>query len=269
MIHSHTKKRCVAGLLGMLIIASAFPVANAAPQEPPASAASESPTIADPVVGTINQEPVTAAEYRMIMERKTSLVYGYFKQEKGLDDHLGYWSESSDPTGPLAKLREMTRDELVRIKVIQGLAKEKGLIADTSFSTIQDDYIRENARRRAALAAGEVVYGPSQYRRLAIYYFIRFGDLRYKLQEALAKEVAPGITEDEIQAYYDESTKTPGAKPLDADLKRRIRDALAENEAKKQIETVQIAARVEMNPDLLRGIVPRVDPVPDPARSPL
>ena len=49
--------------------------------------------IADPVVATVNDQLVTAAEYRLVMERKVALVYSYFKEHQNLDDHLGYWSE--------------------------------------------------------------------------------------------------------------------------------------------------------------------------------
>jgi hypothetical protein len=268
MIPSHTKSLRVTGLLGALILVSVIPLANAGPQEPLLSGTPPSSMVTDPVVGTINQEPVSAAEYRMIMERKTSLVYSYFKSEKGLDDHLGYWSETSGPTGPLAKLREMIRDELVRIKVVQSLAREKGLIADASFATLQNDYTRENARRRAALDAGEVVYGPKQYRSVGIYYYVRFGDLRYKLLEALAKEAAPGISDDDIKACYDERTAGPDAKLLDDELKQRIREALAGKQAEKQLEAFQAAARVELNADLLRGIIPRIDPAQDAVPPP-
>lgn len=216
---------------------------------------------ADPIVATINQEPVSAAEYRIIMGRKTPLVYSYFKSEKNIDDHLGYWSETSGPNGPLAKLREMVRDELVRIKVVQGLAKEKGLIPDISFATLQNDYTRENARRRAALETGEVIYGPQQYLRLETYYYTRFGDLRYRLLCALAKDVEAGISEESIKSYYNESLMASHA-PLDADLKIRIRDLLAKKQAEKQVEALQASAQVEMKAELLRGIIPRVDPAP-------
>lgn len=262
MIDHQPRKLRIAGLLGALTLGFASLIAGAGPQEPPVSVTPASPDAADPVVGTVNREPVSAAEYRMVMERETALVYSYFKREKDMDDHAGYWRETSGPAGPLAQLRERVRDELVRIKVTQALARGKGLIADTSFMRIQHDYTRENARRRAALDVGEVVYGPKQYRSLATYYYVRFGDLRYQLVEALAREAEPGISENEIKAFYDDKT-TVDSPPLDAELQKRIRAILAEKQAERQIENLRASARVEMNADLLRPIIPRLDPDPD------
>ena len=58
----------------------------------------------------------------------------------------------------------MTREELVLIKVCQGLAKAKGLVQETSFASFQSDFERENARRAKAVTEKEVIYGPRQYR---------------------------------------------------------------------------------------------------------
>jgi hypothetical protein len=212
----------------------------------------------DPVVATINGEPVSAAEYRMVMERKTALVYNYFKQTRDLDDHFGYWSENSGPEGPLAKLRELTREELVRIKVSQGLAKERGLIQETAFADFQRAFERENARRSAAKKAGEVVYGPEQYR-MPAYYYIRFGDLSYKLKQALAKEAEPSITENEIKQFYKENRETLAGKPLDEELRNRILSVLGKQKADQLLEACYAKAEVKMEDELLRPIVPRVD----------
>lgn len=263
MLRFFAKRQAVAGLLGILpALAWTIPFASAGPQATVASGTHESSAITDPVVGRINQEPVSAAEYRMIMERKTALVYSWFKAEKGIDDHAGYWSETSGPTGPLARLREMVGDELIRIKVIQCLAREKGLITDTSFAALQHDYARENARRRAALDGGEVVYGPEQYRRLAIYYYVRLGDLRHRLLQVLAQEAEPAVSEDEIKTYYNAHKTTLATPTLDAELKKRIRGALAAREAEKQVESLRTAAPVEWSVDLLHGITPRRDSAP-------
>jgi hypothetical protein len=216
---------------------------------------------ADPVVATINNEAVTAAEYRLVMERKTAEVFGYMKQRYDLDDHPGYWSESTGPEGPLAKLREVVLEELVRIKVCQGLAKEKGLVRETSFAAFQEEFQRENARRSEAKRQGQVVYGPAQYR-MAAYYYIRFGDLIYKLTQALAKEGEAQIPEAEIVKFYQENKASYDNKPL-AEVRQRILEVLSLKEARKQLKALYASASVKVNEKPLRGLVPRVDAGPD------
>ncbi len=214
--------------------------------------------VVDPVVATINGEPVSAGEYRLVMERKVSLVYSYFKEHQNLDDHLGYWSENTGPDSPLAKLRQMTREELVRIKVYQGQAKAKGLIQDATFATFHSDFERENARRALALAARQVVYGPPQYRETS-YYYIRFGDLVFKLKQAMAKEIQPQITDAEVAAFYKENKATLGDKSL-ADSRPGILTFLSTKAAGKQLDALCASAKVDFNEVLIRPIVPRIDP---------
>lgn len=218
------------------------------------------PASADSMVATINNEPVEAGEYRLIMERKTSEVFTYMKQHHDLDDHFGYWSESSGPEGPLAKLREMVLNELVRIKVYQGLAKEKGLLQETTFTNFKAQFERENARRREATRLGQVIYGPSQYRMVS-YYYILFGDLDYKLKEALAKELEPKIPEADIGRFYEENKPAFANRSL-ADAKPRIVTLLGKKEAEKQLAALCLAAKAKVDEPSLRAIVPRVDNEP-------
>jgi len=212
----------------------------------------------DPVVATINKEPVSAREYRLVMELQVAVVYSLFKEKQNLDDHLGYWNESSGPTGPLAKLREVVRGELIKIKVYQGLAKEKGMLNETTYSAFHAEFTRENARRTAALGAGQAIYGPPQYRETP-YYYIRLGDLVYKLKQAISKEHESKITESEIGKYYDENKASFGDKSL-SDARQEILTVLSVEEAGKEIDALCASAKVEVSEHRLRSIVPRSDP---------
>ncbi|MFA6288347.1 MAG: hypothetical protein WC661_13260 [Opitutaceae bacterium] len=216
--------------------------------------AETSVAVADPVVMTIGDEPVSAREYRLVMERQVAGVYGYFKQTQNLDDHAGYWIETTGENGPLARLRQVVRDELVRIKVHQAVAKKRGLADKTTYADFQRDFVAENARRKDEHARGGVIYGPPQYREAA-YYYIRLGDLVYKLQESLATELEPGITEAAIAAFHE---KNKGEKPLD-EVRLKIRALLATQEAGRQLRALCATARVETDPAALRPLVPRVD----------
>jgi len=212
----------------------------------------------DQIVATINDEPVSASEYRLVMRRQVALVYSYFKEHQNLDDHLGYWSESSGPTGPLAKLREMTREELTRIKVYQGLAKEEKILTDATFAAFRTEFEQENARRNEARRAKQAIYGPVQYD-MASYYYIRFCDLAYKLKQALAKELASKVTEAEIKNYYQANKASLGDKSLE-EMRPGILTALSNLEAERKLEALCKSAKMNVHEDLLKSIVPRSDP---------
>ncbi len=208
----------------------------------------------DPVVMTINGEPVSAREYRLVMERQTAGVYGYFKAHHDLEDHVGYWSEASGPEGPLARLRQAVRAELVRIKVHQAIARQRGLVEKTTYADFHREFMAENLRRQEAHAQGQVIYGPPQYRE-ATYYYIRLGDLVYKVQKAIAEELGPGITEEAIEAFYEANK---GAKSLDEE-RTKIRALVSAKEAEKHLQALCDAARVEVDETALRSLVPRID----------
>jgi len=215
----------------------------------------------DPIVATINEEPVSADEYRLVMERKAPLVYAYFKEHYNLDDHLGYWSETTEPENPLAKLRELTKEELVRIKVYQSQAKIRGFIKETTFADFRMEFDRENARRSAAQLTGQVIYGPPQYR-LTSYYYVRLGDLVYKVKQALAQDAEPGISESEIKNFYKENKTSFEGESL-VDARKAILKALSSKVAERELDALCATAKVDIKETVVRPIVPRLDAKPD------
>lgn len=212
----------------------------------------------DTVVAAVNGEPVFADEYRLVMERQVATVYSYFNQQSGKEDCIGYWSESTGPDGPLAKLRELVGEELIRIKVCSSLGKKKGLLADSSFTEFRAAFERENSRRKVAKSAGEVVYGPLQYR-MATWYYIRIGDLVFKLKQSLAREREPGIAEEEIREFYERNKESYADRSLD-EVKEGIVQFLSLKAAEKELDALCAAARLDVKEELLRAITPRTDP---------
>lgn len=213
--------------------------------------------VADPVVGMIDGEPVTAAEYRVVMSRRIAAVYAFFKEHHDRDDHPGFWSEHATAPAPLAHLRTLVREELTRIKVQQVLAKRKGLVVDVSFAGFQRDFERENARRRSARDGGELVYGPRRYGE-ADFYYVRFKELAYQLKRTLAREAAPTIGDADIVAYYETRRDMFGGKPW-TEFRESIAKALQERAAEQVVAAAVAAAEVEFNELALRTLVPRVD----------
>lgn len=211
----------------------------------------------DVTILSVNGEPVSAGEYTLVMRRQTALVYAHFKRTRDLDDHAGYWSPDSGPDGPLAKLRELTRAELVRIKIFQSEARSRGLMKNIDFASYRRALEKENTRRVAAKAAGEVVYGPPRYRPDA-YYYILFRDVAYKLEHAMAKELEAAVTPAEIDAFVADHAEA--FKPLPAeDVRRRATEELALRAAQKKLQDLVASAAIVTNPEALARMTPRAD----------
>ena len=235
--------------------------ANAQSLNKDVPSASPSPADAEdyPVVLTINQEPVSAREYRMVMQRNVASVFNYFKEQENLDDHAGYWADSG-PTRPLARLRKTTLEELTKIKVHQGRAKELGLIADTSFARLHKDFETENARRAAAKASGEPIYGPPEYR-LTGFYYVKLRDLEYALRQTLGKQLEAQVTDSDINKFYSDNQTTLKDRPL-ADLRADVIRVLGVKKAEAQLAQLCTNATVEVNESRLAPITPRSDSAP-------
>lgn len=215
-------------------------------------------TSAEGVVMTINELPVSSAEYKMVMQRRTAEVYVHFKRTQNRDDGPGYWIDDSAGETPLRKLRELVQEELVRIKIIQGLAQKHGLLKDAGFAAFQENLATENERRKQAVAAKQVIYGPRQYREAA-YYYILLGDLDHKLQAIVAKQPGQEVTEAAIAGYYEASKDEVGDKTL-ADLRSKIVDILQRENYDRYLQGLRASARVEVNAAALATLVPRKDP---------
>ncbi|HVJ45223.1 MAG TPA: hypothetical protein VM511_02480 [Luteolibacter sp.] len=242
------------------MIAASLSLAVFARAEAPASSAAT-----DMVVATINGEPVSAGEYSLVMGRQAPRVYASLKAEKNLDDHFGYWSPDAGPDSPFAKLRGMVLQELVTIKVQQTMAKEKGLQNDISFAGFQEGFLKENNRRREALAAGTVIYGPKQHNEPA-YYYILFGDLSFRLKRKVCQETAPHIPEEEIRKFYEEHKAALKNPAYDA-VRDRIAEEIAGRNFERLLPSLYQSAKVEINEEVIRGLLPRHDVAPvDPAK---
>lgn len=210
----------------------------------------------DPVVMTVDGEPVSAREYRLVMQRHTAAIYGQFSRDKKLEDYPGYWSPESGPDGPLAKLRERVATELVKIKVSQILARQHGLVSDISFEAFLKQRDAENARRANALQTGQIIYGPQHYR-LSAYYYTRFRDLEFMLKQTMVRESASRISDAEVARTYSE-TPAFAKKPL-AEVRLGIVDILSTQKAAALLDRLCSEAKITTAAPQLAKITPRSD----------
>ncbi|MDF3058429.1 MAG: PpiC-type peptidyl-prolyl cis-trans isomerase [Rariglobus sp.] len=205
----------------------------------------------------INGLPISISEYKLIMHRRTAAIYNYFKQSKDMDDRPGYWNDDGSPENPIKKLRETVEEELVRIKVIQGLAIKNGLLEDGSYTAFLRSLNIENERRRNALVARQPIYGPQRHREAA-YYYILLGDLDHKLQGLMAREPGHEIPEAAILAYYNAHKDEIGQRTL-AEVRLKIIQVLQKQTYDKMISDLCVQAKIEKNIQALQEVTPRSD----------
>lgn len=206
---------------------------------------------------TVDSEPVTAAEYRLVMEGKTAEVFNYFYGKDGLEDRHGYWNDDGRAENPIRHLRTVVVNELKRIKTVQRLAKEKGVVADISFGAFEQELARENERRRKAAENKQVIYGPKQYQAYR-YYFFRLKDHEQATLEAFAKEPVNAAPEKEIEDFYAANAAHFEGRAL-SETRDQIGRMLQRRKFTAMVAERTRQAEVEIHEEVLNAIAPRKD----------
>lgn len=204
---------------------------------------------------TISGEPVSVAEFKLVMEGRLSDVAGHFHAQ-GIDDHHGYWNEKESGESPIQLLRKFVTQDLTRIKTIQAWAKEKGLIKDISFAAYLRHLSEENDRRKKASESGDIIYGPKQYQPYR-YYFFRLKDLEKALSDKLAKDAGPA-PEADIASFYEQNKESFGGRDLE-DSRAQIVGMFQKRKFSAELKERIDAAKVEIDAAIIKTIAPRHD----------
>ncbi|KRE36567.1 peptidyl-prolyl cis-trans isomerase [Paenibacillus sp. Soil724D2] len=169
-------------------------------------------------VAFIDQEPISQKEFAFFLDQQRASVYDYFKQKYGAGDSPSFWSDSFGGEVPMNKAKQQAMDQLVKAKVQQIEAKKYGILDDTSYDAFLSRLKQENERRNAALAKGQIIYGPTQYTE-QMYYGYVLSNMAIQLKKALA-EKSWQITDSDLQNYYDQIKNTVFRNPAPVRLQK-------------------------------------------------
>ncbi|MGG1554581.1 peptidyl-prolyl cis-trans isomerase [Paenibacillus ferrarius] len=156
------------------------------------------------VVVLINGEPVTVAEFNLLLKDNLAFTYAYFKNKYGIDDKKDFWESTYSGENPLTVVKERTLENLKKIKVQQRLAKEKGVIDEISYTSFLTKWKEENRRRQAAVKSNKVIYGPVQYAEKDYYHYV-LSNMITKLKATLQSQKEIMTSDDVLRRYYEEN----------------------------------------------------------------
>lgn len=149
---------------------------------------------------SVNDEPVAAGEFRMLMGfAHIAKTYSYFQEKYGADTSKDFWTTSYGGETPILYAREKTLADEVRIKLQQILMKENGIVSDISYEGFLKSLEEENLKRQEAVKKNQVIYGPEQYGPNE-YFDYQLSNNVYKLKEKL---FSGSVTEEELRKQYD------------------------------------------------------------------
>jgi|GEM_PF-2165336 len=156
----------------------------------------------DPPIVVIAGEEVASAEFRLIADAQRAKVHDYFKQSHGVDDGPRFWQTEVGGESPVLKLKTLTMERLIDIKVQQQWAKEEGLVEDIGYRRFLELWAEDTKSREQAVRKKQTIYGPQKYDEMGYYVYV-FSNMVESLKRHLADTIYKP-TERQIERYYEE-----------------------------------------------------------------
>lgn len=174
----------------------------------------------NPVIATVNGEPIEMNEFSHMMDEEMSGVYQYFYEKYGVTEQTNFWHNRFGGESPTEKLKSETLKALISRKVQEEIAKREGVKKETSYTAFLQDLEHENQQRKEALERNEPVFGPVSYD-LRTYYRISFSNMVQAIKDKMLKESPP--LESDVESFY-----------------YKMKDTLFQNIGSVQIEYIRI-----------------------------
>jgi len=194
----------------------------------------------------VNNEPVSKEEFNQVITRNRAKIYTYFNTKYGSTDSKNFWQSSYNGENPAETIKKEAVKQCVRIKIEQILAKEKGIIEDTSYSGFLNKLKSENTKRKEVVKNNGILYGPIQYSEDNYFSYVH-SNMVIRLKEKLEEDEL-SINNQELKNFYDSIKRERYSKqdyikiykiylPFDVENVGKISD---KQEKKKRIEEAKL-----------------------------
>jgi len=152
-------------------------------------------------VAKVNGDPVSVRLFERRLARNRFSAFQHFGAKYGAKPGADFWTTSYEGEVPAEWLKQRVLEECVRIKIELGLAREAGVISDTSYAAFLRALDKENERRRECLGKGEPIYGPKQYREDEFFLYV-MNNVRIAAKRGLSQGRLYA-TEETLEEYYE------------------------------------------------------------------
>jgi hypothetical protein len=171
-------------------------------------AASAAPTI--PVlspdsmatVETVEGDALPVREYELFLAQDRAETFAYFRQHYGVADSATFWTTAHGGQTPTAYLKQLALSDATKALVQQVLATKYGVVSRFTYGGFLAAWQEQNASRAAALAAHQVIYGPTSYRESDYFTYVS-EQMSEQLQIVLADKGVIKVTDAELESYYN------------------------------------------------------------------
>lgn len=239
-----SKKRCL--LLTILLVVIIGAVCGGMWTVHSRKAAKEGPAFSLAISGV----DISEEEYVQCMKSVRYDTKMELKAQKKDATEDTVWTETyADGQTGYEILTKRTVEQLKYIHAVYDIAKEKGYIQDATFAGMKQRMEQENAQRSEKVARGEAVYGLKEYT-LDLYQEYELSMIEEKYIQDETNE-GMGLTEEEIEAYYNTRDWIVGEDARKADLSEARAAVIDEMRRNRYQElTEQKAAVAEVDGDM-------------------
>ncbi|MEU0406463.1 hypothetical protein ABZ307_01360 [Streptomyces griseorubiginosus] len=188
----------VTALVAVAVIAMAALLPGTRHGRPPAAAPAPPVTA---VAATIDGQDIPVRELALYLAQERAATFAHFRQKFGAEDGPGFWTTEHDGRTPAAYLRERALADVTRVTVALHLAHDQGLLADSGYDAFLRNWQTENARRRTAVAAHQVIYGPVQYTESNYFTYV-LSNLAAALRDRLTHTQAIPTPDSALRSWF-------------------------------------------------------------------
>lgn len=205
---------------------------------------------------TVDGQAIPLRELMLQVAADRAATFAYFQQHYQARDSKGFWNTRFGGTTPAEYLTAHAVADTVTVAVQRRLAHQHGLLADAGYPAYLQSWTTENARRTAALAKHEVIYGPTQYSESGYFTYV-MGDLVPRLEQALTADGSITVADADVKAYYlAHPEKFPGAAGQSSfqAVKEQARQLYLDERFRAYVASVAARATVVRSDDVLARI---------------
>lgn len=201
-----TRPRLWGGLLALVLAAGAVAVTlSLAGGHGSAVAAPVAPSISPDsmaVVETVDGTALPVREYELFLSQDRAETFAYFQQHYGVGDSSTFWATAHGGQTPTAYLKRVALADATNAVVQQVLATKYGVVTGFSYAGFLVAWQAQNASRASALAAHQVIYGPTSYSESDYFTYVS-DQMSEQLQSTLTTKGVIKVTDAALESYYD------------------------------------------------------------------
>lgn len=152
-------------------------------------------------VETVNGDALPVREYELFLAQDRAETFAYFQQHYGASDSAHFWTTGYGGQTPTAYIERTALNDATNALVQQVLATKYGIVSGFTYAGFLTAWQEQNASRAAAVAANQVVYGPTHYSESDYFTYVS-QQMSELLQTKLTAEGVIKATDAALDAYF-------------------------------------------------------------------